>query len=99
MLLAQLRLRGSRKFATSSAVRPTISAAQFKCVVDKLCMGTNSIEFCIDPNADHSGIVMAQSDYVNEWLASKSNGSAVTSSCPSDEEPADLACDPLLPND
>ncbi len=39
-----------------------------------------------------------QSDYVNQWLASRVSGAEVTLQCPSTRPPAD-ACDPLLPND
>lgn len=76
----------------------TISAPRFKCGVEKLQMSENELEFCIDPQANHGGIVLTQSDYVNQWLASKASGAEATLECPSSKPPAD-ACDPLLPND
>ena len=71
---------------------------RFKCGVEKLMQGASPLEFCIDPEANHGGVVLRQSSYVNDWLASKAGGAAPTSSCPSDVPPAD-ACDSLLPND
>lgn len=76
----------------------TISAPRFKCGVEKLQMSENELDFCIDPDANHGGIVLTQSDYVNQWLASKVSGEDVTLECPSNEPPSD-ACDALLPND
>jgi hypothetical protein len=77
----------------------TIEPKRLKCGIDKIRKSANPIDFCIDPDAGHAGIVLTQSDYVNEWLANKATGAAITTSCPSNEEPAGLACDPLLPND
>jgi hypothetical protein len=76
----------------------TISVPRFKCGVEKLRMSDNELDFCIDPDANHGGIVLTQSDYVNQWLASKVSGAEVTLECPSRKPPAD-GCDLLLPND
>jgi hypothetical protein len=76
----------------------TISRPRFKCGVEKLSMSDNELEFCIDPGANHGGIVLTQSDYVNQWLASKVSDAEVTLECPSSKPPSD-ACDGLLPND
>jgi hypothetical protein len=82
----------------SSCKDTTISAPRFKCGVEKPQMSDNELEFCVDPEANHSGIVLTQSDYVNQWLAAKVSGDAVTLECPSTTPPAD-GCDFLLPND
>lgn len=76
----------------------TISVKRFKCGVEKLQQGESSLDFCIDPDANHSGIILNQSDYVNQWLTSKVTGAEVTLECPSATAPKD-GCDPLLPND
>lgn len=77
----------------------TIEPARFQCGVDKLAKGSNPIEFCIDPDANHSGVVLRQSAYVNEWLANRTLGTPITAACPQETAPKDLACDPFLPND
>jgi alpha-beta hydrolase superfamily lysophospholipase len=76
----------------------TINAPRFKCGVEKLRLSDNELDFCIDPDANHAGVVLTQSDYVNQWLASKVSGAEVTLECPSSKPPSE-ACDLLLPND
>lgn len=76
----------------------TINASRFKCGVEKLQESDNELTFCIDPTANHSGVVLTQSDYVNQWLAAQVSGDAVTLECPSATPPAE-GCDFLLPND
>jgi hypothetical protein len=71
---------------------------RFKCGVEKLEMGENELDFCIDPAANHGGIVLTQSQFVNEWLANKASGAAMTTACPSTTPPDD-SCDALNPND
>jgi hypothetical protein len=78
---------------------PIIPAPRFKCGIDKLRMSKNPLEFCIDPDANHGGSVLNQSEYVNQWLFNKATGSEISVSCPSDVVPADLECDSFLPND
>jgi hypothetical protein len=75
-----------------------IPAQRFKCGVEKLEQSGNSLEFCIDPDANHTGIVLRQSEYVNQWLLGKALGSAPAGKCPSTTPPPD-ACDPLNVND
>ena len=76
----------------------TINPSRFKCGVEKLEMSDNELTFCIDPEANHGGIVLTQSDYVNQWLGSRVSGDEVTLECPSTAVPKD-GCDGLLPND
>jgi pimeloyl-ACP methyl ester carboxylesterase len=78
---------------------PVIPARRFKCGVDKLRESDNPLEFCIDPEANHGGSVLRQSEYVNQWLFNKATGSEISVSCPSSEVPADLECDAFLPNE
>lgn len=78
---------------------PTIPPARFKCAVDKLNQGGSPIEFCIDPEANHGGVALTQSEYVKAWLRHKATGEAITLSCPENEVPEGLFCDPFLPND
>jgi alpha-beta hydrolase superfamily lysophospholipase len=75
-----------------------IPAQRFKCAVEKLEQSGNSLEFCIDPEANHTGVVLRQSEYVNQWLLGKALGSAPEGKCPSTTPPPD-ACDPLNVND
>jgi hypothetical protein len=77
----------------------TIEPARFQCGVDKLEQGDNPLEFCVDPEANHSGIVLRQSAYVNEWLAHRTLGTPFAAECPETTAPKGLACDPFLPND
>jgi pimeloyl-ACP methyl ester carboxylesterase len=77
----------------------TISPERFQCAVDKLAQGRNEVEYCVDPKVGHSGIVLSQSQHVTEWLTARAFGERVSSQCPSADPPADLECDPLLPND
>jgi hypothetical protein len=76
----------------------TISPPRFKCGVEQLQRSENELTFCIDPEANHGGVVLTQSEYVNQWLASRVSGAEVTLECPSTQVPKD-GCDPLLPNE
>jgi pimeloyl-ACP methyl ester carboxylesterase len=84
---------------TYGLLDPVIPARRFKCGVDKLRESDNPLEFCIDPEANHGGSVLTQSEYVNQWLFNKATGSKITTSCPTNEVPADLECDAFLPNE
>ena len=48
--------------------------------------------------ANHGGIVLTQSDYVNQWLTAMVSGDDVTFECPSTTPPAE-GCEFLLAND
>jgi alpha-beta hydrolase superfamily lysophospholipase len=104
------RYRGDHPVLTGAAAKvpilmtyglkdPVIPAPRFKCGVDKLRESDNPLEFCIDPEANHGGSVLTQSEYVNQWLFNKAIGSEVTAKCPSSEIPPDLECDPFITND
>jgi hypothetical protein len=76
----------------------TISPPRFKCGVGQLQQSDNELTFCIDPEANHGGVVLTQSGYVNQWLASKVSGAEVALECPSTSVPK-VGCDTLLPNE
>jgi hypothetical protein len=77
----------------------TIPPERIKCALDKLAESDTTPELCFDPEANHGGIVLRQSKYVNQWLFHKARGTAINETCPSTELPSDVRCDPFLPND
>jgi pimeloyl-ACP methyl ester carboxylesterase len=76
-----------------------IPPARFKCAVDKLRMSNQPIDYCLDDGANHSGIIMRQSQYVNQWLMNKALGTPIGITCPITEVPSSLECDGNIPND
>ena len=86
----------------------SIPNARFACVVEKLKQGRSAaqfakVEYCINPGAAHGGSVLAESDYVNDWIAAKAYGSpapaANATACPTTTWDPATACDSLLAND
>jgi hypothetical protein len=67
--------------------------------VDKLRMSNQPIDYCLDDGANHSGIIMRQSQYVNQWLMNKALGTPIGITCPLTKVPSSLECDGNIPND
>jgi hypothetical protein len=65
-----------------------------QCGVDALEKSGNPIEFCVDPKPQHAGVVLAQSRYVNEWIAAKTLGTEIEATCPKMELPDLGGCQP-----
>ncbi len=76
-----------------------IDSKRFQCAVDKLRESSNELAFCIDPDANHVGVILNQSSYVTDWLNKQGFDTPMTTKCPASAPPRDLECDPLLPND
>jgi hypothetical protein len=64
-----------------------------------------SLTVCVDPGADHGGIVGSKPDHVADWIAARTLSSPEPTACTDDEQaivdesgmPA--TCNPLPPND
>ncbi|MFH1530270.1 MAG: hypothetical protein ABIK09_05980 [Pseudomonadota bacterium] len=83
----------------------TIPPDRIMCALDRLeTDGVNSTQ-CFDPLGTHGSIVANQSDYVVQWIASKTLGTELSETCPSDEillldgDGDPIACNNIPPND
>ena len=86
----------------------TIPKARFACAVEKLGQGRSAAQqgklaYCVNDNVGHGGSVLAESDYVNDWLAAKALGlpdpEPTATQCSQRAWNAAIPCDSLLPND
>jgi pimeloyl-ACP methyl ester carboxylesterase len=86
----------------------SIPKDRFACVVDKLKEGRSTeqfakVEYCVHGNAGHSGSVLLESDYVNDWIKSKGFGTpapaANAKACPQTTWDSSVTCDSLVAND
>lgn len=59
----------------------TIPPDRMACVLDRLSTDQVNLTTCVDPNADHSGVVRNQADYVTDWIASKTLGAQAPAAC------------------
>jgi pimeloyl-ACP methyl ester carboxylesterase len=59
----------------------TIGATRITCAIDRLKTDGASPTLCIDPNADHSGVVGTKADYVADWIASQTLGAPAPDAC------------------
>jgi hypothetical protein len=71
-----------------------IGPGLLQCGVDAIQKSTNPLEFCIDPEAEHAGVVLSQSRYVNQWIAAKALGTKIEAECPKKELPDLGGCQP-----
>ncbi|MEO8874029.1 MAG: alpha/beta fold hydrolase, partial [Polyangiaceae bacterium] len=62
-----------------------IPPERMACVLDRLKTDNANVTVCLDPNADHTGVVIDQADYVTDWIASKTNGAAAPPACALDQ--------------
>ena len=63
----------------------TIPPERMACVLDRLKTDNANVTVCVDPAADHTGVVVDQSDYVTDWIASKTMGAAAPAACAHDQ--------------
>ncbi|MGH7280505.1 MAG: hypothetical protein ACRELY_03205, partial [Polyangiaceae bacterium] len=59
----------------------TIPPERMACVLDRLGSDQVNLTTCVDPTADHSGVVRNQADYVTDWIASKTLGAQAPAAC------------------
>lgn len=59
----------------------TIPPERMACVLDRLHTDAVNLTTCVDPTADHSGVVRNQADYVTDWIASKTLGAEAPAAC------------------
>jgi pimeloyl-ACP methyl ester carboxylesterase len=59
----------------------TIPAARITCAIDRLKADGANLTLCIDPHADHSGIVGTQADRAADFIASQVLGEAAPQPC------------------
>ena len=59
----------------------TIPPERMACVLDRLGSDQVNLTTCVDPSADHSGVVRNQADYVTDWIASKTLGAQAPAAC------------------
>jgi hypothetical protein len=83
----------------------TIGPDRITCAIDRLHEDGVSLTVCVDPGADHGGILATKADHVADWIAARTLSSAEPTACADDEQaivtesgmPA--SCNPLPPND
>lgn len=63
----------------------TIPPNRAECVFDRLTSDGANFSVCLEPAADHGGIVRKRADYVNDWIASLTLGAAAPAACPADQ--------------
>jgi pimeloyl-ACP methyl ester carboxylesterase len=82
------------------------------CIFDRLGPGPSGgpvgdnlpLSVCYVPDATHGGVVAQKADYVSDWIASKTLGTADPGACPQtlanfvDAMGNPIACNPLIPN-
>lgn len=83
----------------------TIPPVRVTCAIDKIEKDSITPTYCIEPDADHGGIVRAKASYVADWIGSVTLGETAPAACAkgkdailgADGKPA--KCDPIPPND
>lgn len=59
----------------------TIPPERMACVFDRLNTDSAQYTACLDPAADHTGVVLDQADYVTDWIASKALDGGAPPAC------------------
>jgi dienelactone hydrolase len=59
----------------------TIPPDRMACVFDRLNTDKANYTACLDPSADHTGVVLNQADYVTDWIASKALDAGAPPAC------------------
>jgi hypothetical protein len=62
-----------------------ITPDRFQCVLDRLQEDQATLEYCYDPEGMHGELPAQLGGYAINWIAHKTLGEAMTSSCPSTE--------------
>lgn len=82
-----------------------ITPDRFQCVLDRLHEDQANLEYCYDPEGMHGELPAQLGGYAINWIAHKTLGEAMTSSCPStqihlvDEQGKPQKCATPPPND
>lgn len=58
-----------------------IPADRMACVLDRLDTDKASYSLCLEPSADHVGIVLRRSDYAADWIAARTLGAPEPAPC------------------
>ncbi len=83
----------------------TIPPERVTCAIDKIEKDGLKPTYCIEPEADHGGIVRVRSSWVADWIGNVALGEAAPAACPKGKDAiVDTAgkpatCDPIPPND
>jgi pimeloyl-ACP methyl ester carboxylesterase len=59
----------------------TIAPTRITCALDRLKADGANPTLCVDPDADHSGIVGSKADYAADWIASQVLGGSAPAPC------------------
>jgi dienelactone hydrolase len=59
----------------------TIAPDRMQCFFDRLNSDKVNYTVCLDPKADHTGVVLNQADYVTDWIASKALDGGAPAAC------------------
>jgi pimeloyl-ACP methyl ester carboxylesterase len=87
------------------AMDTTIGPDRITCAIDRLRSDDASLTVCVEPGADHGGILATKADHMADWIAARTLSAAEPTACAADEQaivdqngmPA--SCNPLPPND
>lgn len=63
----------------------TIGPDRMKCVLDRLNTDQANFKVCVNPTANHTGIVRTKSDYTNDWIANIALGEKAPDPCMFDQ--------------
>lgn len=83
----------------------TLAPSRMTCARDWLKTTGGNVTYCVEPEADHVGIVGARASWVNDWIAARTLGAPEPSPCPKgaddivDDTGKPATCDPVPPNE
>jgi pimeloyl-ACP methyl ester carboxylesterase len=77
----------------------TIPPERMSCGVDRLKQDGAKLTVCYEGAADHHSIVNLRGEYVGDWIASLTLGTAAPAACAVNETGITKTCDPIPPND
>ncbi|MEO6572500.1 MAG: alpha/beta fold hydrolase, partial [Polyangiaceae bacterium] len=63
----------------------TIGPDRMKCVIDRLTTDQANFKVCVDPTANHTGVVRTRADYTNDWIANVALGEKAAEPCALDQ--------------
>lgn len=77
----------------------TIPPERVTCARDRLKTDMANVTWCVEPEADHSGIVKQRQGYAIDWLLSKTAGTPAPAPCDKGEMDIPGTCNTVPPND
>lgn len=77
----------------------TIPPERAACARDRLKTDMANVTWCVEPEADHAGIVKTRTSYAIDWLLSKAAGGMAPPACEKGEMDLASACNTVPPND